>query len=88
MKRTLIQLDEDTYDKLRNRAFKQRRSISSVARELIATGLENGKRKQFKRIEQFSSVGAGRSKQGRLAPLSERHDEALAGIFYAQLRKK
>jgi len=47
VKRTLIQLDEDTYNKLRNRAFKQKRSMSSVAREVIATGLENGKRKKF-----------------------------------------
>ena len=53
MKRTLIQFDEDTYQKLRNRAFEQEKSISSVVRELVAKGLAPGKRKKFTRVEQF-----------------------------------
>ena len=81
MKRTLIQFDEDTYNKLRHRAFEQRRSISSVARELIAKGLEPGKHKKRRRVEQFSFIGAGRSRQGKLSPVSEHHDEALAEIY-------
>ena len=88
MKRTLIQFDEDTYQKLRNRAFEQEKSISSVVRELVAKGLAPGKRKKFTRVEQFLSVGAGRSKQGRLSPVSERHDKALAEILYADAHKK
>ena len=81
MRRTLIQFDEDTYHKLRRRAFEGKRSISSIVRELVAKGLEGGPRKKFTRVEQFSSVGAGRSKQGRLAPVSERHDKALAEVI-------
>ena len=88
MKRTLIQFDEDTYQKLRNRAFERQKSISSIVRELVAKGLAPGKRKKFTRVEQFLSVGAGRSKQGRLSPVSERHDEALAEILYADAHKK
>jgi predicted CopG family antitoxin len=88
MKRTLIQFDEDTYDKLRHRAFDEKRSISSVARELIAKSLEPRRAKKRVRIEQFSSIGAGRSKQGKLSPVSERHDEALAEIYYAEAHKK
>ena len=88
MKRTLIQLDEDTYNKLRHRAFEQKRSISSVVRELIATGLQPAKPRKHIRIKQFSSLGAGKSKQARLAPVSERHDEALAEIYYAEAHKK
>ena len=88
MKRTLIQFDEDTYQKLRNRAFEQEKSISSVVRELVAKGLAPGKRKKFTRVEQFLSVGAGRSKQGRLSPVSERHDEALAKVLCADVHKK
>jgi hypothetical protein len=87
MKRTLIQFDEDTYHKLRHRAFEQGRSISSVARELVAKGLRSGKRKKYTRVDQFSFVGGGRSKQGRLSPVSERHDEALAEIWAADLKK-
>ena len=78
MKRSLIQFDEETYHKLRRRAFEGKRSISSLVREFVAKGLEAGPRKKFTRVNQFSSVGAGRSKQSRLAPVSEHHDEALA----------
>jgi plasmid stability protein len=88
MKRTLIQFDEDTYHKLRHRAFEEKRSISSLARELIAKGLQPSKPKKRTRIEQFSSVASGKSKQGRLAPVSVRHDEALAEIYYAKAHKK
>jgi plasmid stability protein len=83
----MIQFDEDTYHKLRHRAFEQGRSISSVARELVAKGLRSGKRKKPARVDQFSFVGAGRSKQGRLSPVSERHDEALAETWAADLKK-
>lgn len=79
MKRTLVQFDPETYRKLRQHAFRRERSISSVVREMVAKGLEDdGVRQKRTRVSQFSSVGAGRSKQGRLAPVSEKHDEALA----------
>jgi plasmid stability protein len=79
MKRTLVQFDDETYRTLRQRAFRQERSISALVRELVARGLEDGTvRERPTRINQFLSVGAGRSKQGRLSPVSEKHDEALA----------
>jgi len=82
MRRTLIQLDEETYQKVRERAFRQERSMASVVRELIARGLEGeAGRKTRPRSRRFSSVGAGRSTQGSLSPVSERHDEALARAF-------
>jgi hypothetical protein len=82
MKRTLVQFDEETYRKLRQRAFRQERSISAVVREMVAMGLE-GKavREKPTRLSQFSSIGAGRSKQGRLSPVSAKHDRALATAF-------
>jgi hypothetical protein len=86
MKRTLIQFDEDTYHQLRRRAFDNHQSISSVVRELVARGLETGKKKKFTNVKQFASVAAGRSRQGRLAPVSERHDEAFAEAI-AKLKK-
>jgi len=82
MRRALVQFDEETYHKLRQQAFRQERSISSLVRELIATGLDAGAmRKRPARVSQFSSVRAGRSKQGRLSPVSEKHDEALAAAI-------
>ena len=82
MRRTLIQLDEETYQQLRQQAFRQERSLSSVVRELVVKGLEgDGVRNRPLRVSQFSSVRAGRSKQDRTSPVSERHDEALTEAF-------
>jgi hypothetical protein len=82
MRRTLIQLDEAIYRRLRQRAFREERSISSLVRDMVADGLERGPgRNRPARGERFASIAAGRSKQGRLSPVSERHDEALADAF-------
>jgi plasmid stability protein len=82
MKRTLIQLDEETHRKLRQQAFRQERSISSLVREMVTKGLEgDAVRKRPVHVRQLSSVRAGRSNQGRLSPISERHDEVLAAAF-------
>lgn len=77
-----MQFDDDTHRKLRQRAFREERSISALVRELVAQGLEGGvARERRTRVGQFLSVRAGRSKQGRLSPVSEKHDEALADAF-------
>jgi hypothetical protein len=82
MKRALMQFDEDTYQKLRRKAFREERSISSVVREMVVKGLEDaGGRTAPRRVGQFLSVSAGRSRQGRLSPVSERHDQALTSAF-------
>jgi plasmid stability protein len=82
MKRTLVQLDDDIYRRLRQRAFRQERSISSLVREMVAKGLDHqtGRAKRT-RVGQFSSIAAGRSKQGGLSPVSENHDEAVAAAY-------
>lgn len=77
MKRTQIQLDERTYEALRRRAFEKGCSISALARELLAHSLGTGKAKERPTIKDFTFIGAGRSRQDRLSPVSERHDEAL-----------
>jgi plasmid stability protein len=82
MRRTLIQLDDTTYSRLRQQAFRQARSMSSLVREIVARGLEaDTGRKRRTRVSQFSSVGAGRSKPGRSSPVSEKHDEALSAAY-------
>jgi plasmid stability protein len=79
MKRTLVQFDHETYQKLRERAFRERRSIAALVRELVADGLD-GRAVQARptSVTQFLSVRSGRSKQDRLSPVSEKHDEAFA----------
>ena len=81
MKRTQLQLDESTYQALRERAYKEGRSISAVAREILTGAL--GPRPAKRRLgeKDFRFVAAGASQQGALAPVSERHDEALVEAF-------
>jgi plasmid stability protein len=87
MKRTQIQLDERTYEKLRRRAFEKGCSVSSYVREVLAYALGTARAKQRLSIGDFKFVGAGRSQQGRLAPVSERHDEALAESLAKEHRR-
>lgn len=88
MKRALIQFDEDTYLKLRQTAFDRKQSISAVVREMVDKGLAEGKPKKYKNVQDFSFIGAGASDQGPLAPVSERHDAALAEIYRGTGKKK
>jgi hypothetical protein len=76
MKRTQIQLDEATYELLRQKAFERGVSMSALLREVL--GEQLGSSRAPRRLEEFRFIGSGRSKQGHLAPVSERHDEALA----------
>lgn len=84
MKRTLIQFDEPTYRRLRDRAYRQHRSMAALVRELVANGLDAADGRAAarpRRVADFASVKAGRSTQGRLSPVSEKHDAALAAAF-------
>lgn len=87
MKRTQIQLDEPTYEALRRRAFEEKRSLSSVIRKLLADAMEGGRPRRRRSLKEFASIGAGRSRQGRLSPISERHDEALAEALWREHRR-
>ena len=82
MKRTLVQLDDRTYRRLRQRAFDEERSMSAVVRDLLARGLETGTEPdQERRRQRFLSVGAGRSPREKSGPVSERHDAALTRVL-------
>lgn len=78
MKRTQIQLDEQTYATLRRRAYARNCSVSALVRELLAEALGTRRAKRRLTLQDLPFVGAGRSEQGAEAPVSERHDEALA----------
>jgi hypothetical protein len=85
MKRAQIQFDDATYAALRRRAYEEHRSISSVVREELGKALLPKKPKKRLTLKDFPFVGAGRTKQGVLSPLSERHDEALAEAILEDL---
>jgi hypothetical protein len=89
MRRTQIQLDEETHAALRRLAYERGTSLASVIRDALddSLGKRPGKRKRPPRkVDDFPFVGAGRSNQKRLAPVSERHDEALADALSKKTR--
>jgi predicted CopG family antitoxin len=81
MKRAQIQLEEDMYDQLRRRAFQEKKSISGVIREMIRKGITLRHASRHLSIKDFKFIAVGRSRQGALKPVSERHDEALGEAF-------
>ena len=81
MKRAQIQLEEETFEVLRQRAFQEKKSIAGVIRELIHKEITLPAQQKPLSIKDFRFIGAGKSLQGSLEPVSERHDQALAEAF-------
>lgn len=85
VKRIQIQFDDATYAALRRRAYEEHRSISSVVREELGKALLPKPRRRLT-LRDFKFVGVGKTKQGELSPVSERHDDALAEAILEDLR--
>jgi hypothetical protein len=74
--RTQIQIDNDTYEALRNAAHRQRKSMSEVAKIILKERLlQQVEKKGTPITEQFSFIGSGCSKE---RDVSERHDDYLS----------
>ena len=81
MKRAQIQVEEEVYELLRHRAFKEKKSIAGVIREIVKRDIsETDPHRPFS-VKDFPFIGMGRSKQDSLKSVSERHDEALEEAF-------
>ena len=81
MKRTHLQLDDDTYQILRAQAYEQGVSIAGLVRKILRQHLfETPERSR--NLQDFSFVASGKSKMTDFDPISERHDEALAAAHY------
>lgn len=78
MKRTQLQLGDRLHAALRRRAFEEGCSMSELARRLLGEALGTTPKRSRRSVADFSFVAAGASEQGLLAPVSERHDDALA----------
>ena len=87
MKRTQIQLEDHVYEDLRQRAHKERRSISALVREAL-TARPASRRSRQVRVQDFGFVGSGRSRQVPGRPVSEHHDAALAEAVSASRRSR
>lgn len=92
MRRAQIRLDEATYTLVRQRASAEGISFAAFVRKALEQQLAPVSRpttNQHPRPENskpvttegFSFIGMGRSDQGDLSPVSERHDEALEEAF-------
>ena len=92
MRRTQIRLDDATYALARQRASAEGISFAAFVRRAVEQQLGPESRDATAHsvrpdnpkdapIEEFSFIGVGRSDQGDLSPVSERHDEALAEDF-------
>jgi len=86
MKRTQIQLEDETYQLLRRQAFEHGKSISAVVREILEEKLRAPNRRF--RVEDLTFIGAGESELSRWDPISENHDEALAEDLYNEIVEK
>lgn len=78
MVRTQLQLDDKTYDAVRSRAHRERKSMSAVVREILQAHLEPKETVPVDLRKRFSFIGSGSS--GR-SDISVRHDEALDEDF-------
>jgi plasmid stability protein len=81
MRRTQVQLDEDTYQRLRRRAYQRGLSISAVAREILGRSLGTRSTRRRAALDDFPFIASGRSEDGETARVSEQHDEALVEAF-------
>jgi hypothetical protein len=81
MRRAQIQLEEKMYDMLRHRAFKEKKSIAGVIREIVKRELTPSGQSHPSSVKDFTFIGIGRSRQGLFKPVSERHDEVLEEVF-------
>jgi hypothetical protein len=81
MKRAQIQLEEETFEVIRQRAFEEKKSMAGVIRELIHKEIAPPARHQRFSLKDFRFIGAGKSRQGSLKPVSERHDQVLEEVF-------
>lgn len=78
MVRTQLQIDEETYDALRNAAFLQHKSISAIARGILRTSLLENKQSELKLKNKFRFISSGSS---GFSDISENHDKYLSEDF-------
>ena len=83
MRRFPIQIDDKTYDELRLRAFREKRSMASIVREC----LEKSVVRPALTMKDFPFVGAGKSK-GKREAIGRNHDDALADAIESRWRRK
>lgn len=78
MKRIHVSVEDELYTRILEEARARGTSVSALIRDIISENLCARTRARPRR--RFTFIGAGESRQGDLAPVSERHDEALSSM--------
>jgi hypothetical protein len=78
MIRTQIQLEEPTWERVREIAFQKKSSIAAVIREMIRAQVFP-KTKPKLRMGDFSFIGSGKSNGKGAGTIAGRHDEEFTG---------
>lgn len=86
MRRTQIQLDEETHAALRKIAYETGASMASVVRDTLSRAL--GTERSRKRRPKLTFIGAGSSRHPTLEPVSENHDEAYVEAIEKRIRRR
>ncbi|MBI4253322.1 hypothetical protein HY623_04075 [Candidatus Uhrbacteria bacterium] len=83
MKRTQLQLEEELYTTLRERAFQEHSSVASVIRTMLREQMRPSIvcRTPKHTIKDFSFIGAGASRGKGAGTISKRHDEELIKVY-------
>ena len=87
MKRTQIQLDEATYELLRQRAHERHVSMAGVVREAIGEYLA-GARRPRRTLADFKFIGIAAAEPPGSGTVSENHDEAWGDLLYEEINEK
>ena len=83
MKRTQVQLEEELFSTLRERAYREHTSVAGIIRSLLHEQLRPGVvcSTPKRSLKDFSFVSAGTSAGKGKKNISELHDEALADAY-------
>ncbi|MEK7122550.1 MAG: ribbon-helix-helix protein, CopG family [Patescibacteria group bacterium] len=79
MKRTQLQLEEELYDTLRERAFREQTSMAALIRTMLAQQMKPGVlcRAPKRTLKDFSFIGSGASRGRGSGTIAACHDEEL-----------
>jgi hypothetical protein len=86
MRRTQIQLDEETHAALRKIAYETGASMASVVRDTLSRAL--GTARTRRRRSRLTFIGAGSSRHPTLERVSENHDEAYVETIEERIRRR
>ena len=87
MKRTQIQLDEATYELLRQKAHERRVSLARLVREAVAQYLTGAPKRRLT-LADFKWIGMGSEDPEPGRSVAEDHDAVLGDLLYEEIREK